>query len=173
MFIKPKALNYKIFINNQDKMKKRGISPLIATVLLIGFTIAIAAIVMIWGGNIVKERAQKISAKNEAQTSCATKIEIDLKTAKCLDSKLNVVVENKGSDTINGFRARIHYGDGDIATENVPETISKVSQKTLKIDYDTAKSVDSVEIIPFVIKQSLSYTCSEKLKEIATDNSCK
>ena len=53
---------------------KKAISPLIATVLIIGFTITIAAILMIWGGNLVKERAEKISARTETQTSSTTNI---------------------------------------------------------------------------------------------------
>ena len=152
-------------------MKKRGISPLIATVLLIGFTIVIAALVMIWGSNLVKERAEKIGAKSEAQISCAAKIEIDLKQAECSNSKIKVAVENKGTDSIDGFRARIHYGS-DVETKTIPlqPVLKGTSQRTIEIEYDDAKNPTSVEIIPFVTKQSLSYTCSEQLKQIDTEN---
>jgi len=152
-------------------MKKRGISPLIATVLLIGFTIVIAALVMIWGSNLVKERAEKIGAKSEAQISCAAKIEIDLKQAECSNSKIKVAVENKGTDSIDGFRARIHYGS-DVETKTIPlqPVLKGTSQRTIEIEYDNTKNPTSVEIIPFVTKQSLSYTCSEQLKQIDTEN---
>src|SRR3989338_3217041 len=113
-------------------MEKRGISPLIATVLLIGFTITIAAILMIWGGNLVKERAEKISARTEAQTSCTAKVEIGLNSAKCTteDNKdivkdiVKISVENKGSDTINAFRARINYDDGDSETTTIYNSLN-------------------------------------------------
>ncbi len=36
-------------------MDKRGISELIATVLIIGFTVALAAVIIIWGGRFVSE----------------------------------------------------------------------------------------------------------------------
>ena len=39
-------------------MKKRGISPLIATVLIIGFTIVLAAVVIQWGGFLVNKLKQ-------------------------------------------------------------------------------------------------------------------
>ena len=35
-------------------MDKRGISPLIATVLIIGFTVSLAAIILIWGQGLQK-----------------------------------------------------------------------------------------------------------------------
>ena len=40
-------------------MSKRGISPLIATVLIVGFTIALAAMIITWGGNFCKEFAAR------------------------------------------------------------------------------------------------------------------
>ena len=159
-------------------MEKRGISPLIATVLLIGFTITIAAILMIWGGNLVKERAEKISARTEAQTSCTAKVEIGLNSAKCTteDNKdivkdiVKISVENKGSDTINAFRARINY-DGDSETTTTYNLLNPTSQTSLKVEYDTSKGMPkSVIIFPVLNKQSLSYTCSEKSKEIEVED---
>ena len=152
-------------------MEKRGISPLIATVLLIGFTITIAAILMIWGGNLVKERAEKISARTEAQTSCTAKVEIGLNSAKCSteDNKdiVKISVENKGSDIINAFRARINY-DGDSETTTVYNSLNPTSQTSLKVEY-TKGTPKSVIVFPVLNKQSLSYTCSEKSKEIEVE----
>ena len=152
-------------------MEKRGISPLIATVLLIGFTITIAAILMIWGGNLVKERAEKISARTEAQTSCTAKVEIGLNSAKCdtTEEIIKISVENKGSDIINAFRARINY-DGDSETTTTYNLLNPTSQTSLKVEYDTSKGMPkSVIIFPVLNKQSLSYTCSEKSKEIEVE----
>ncbi len=80
-------------------MKKRGkkaISPLIATVLLIGFVVAIGAVVMIWGKGFITERAQKEGALSQAQLDCNL-VEIDLEG----DYIINV-----GSITIGGFIIR-------------------------------------------------------------------
>ena len=55
-----------IMLTSARRMKKRGISPLIATVLIIGFTIVLAALVMQWGSGLFEniragseERAEK------------------------------------------------------------------------------------------------------------------
>jgi len=34
-------------------MNKKGISPLVATVLIIGFTVALAAVIMVWGQDFI------------------------------------------------------------------------------------------------------------------------
>ncbi len=49
---------------------KKGISPLIATVLIIGFTIVLAAVVMQWGGSFVKQLTEEQAESAEAQTKC-------------------------------------------------------------------------------------------------------
>ena len=62
--------------------KKRGISPLIASVLLIGFTIAIVAMIFIWWGDFVKQKTINEGLKNDAERACMNEVEIDVKSAK-------------------------------------------------------------------------------------------
>lgn len=40
-------------------MNKKAVSPLIATVLIIGFTVALSAIVMTWGGVFMREEVEE------------------------------------------------------------------------------------------------------------------
>ena len=51
-------------------MKKRGISPLIATVLLIGSTIALAALVMVWAQELFKTTTGEQSEETELLMKC-------------------------------------------------------------------------------------------------------
>lgn len=81
-------------------MKKRGISPLIATVLLIGFIIALVAVVMLWGKGFIQEKAEKEGELAQAQLSC-TRIIMD---ANILGGKINIV--NKGGTKISGLIIR-------------------------------------------------------------------
>ena len=48
-------------------MKKKGISPLIATVLLIGFVVIIAASVYFWYDNVLKGEMEKRGAQSEIE----------------------------------------------------------------------------------------------------------
>lgn len=49
---------------------KRGISPLIATVLLIVFSVALGAVVMSWGESYIEEKAEFVSGAQETVGGC-------------------------------------------------------------------------------------------------------
>ena len=147
-------------------MKKRGISPLIATVLLIGFTITIAAAIMMWAGDYIKEKAEKEGIRGEAQSECITSVDVKLKDLKCEQDKITAIIENKGSVKIGYFRARI-TGDGT-QTITLNKAIDKLSQEEL-VGTHTVTDPKSVQFLPVIIKQkegkTLPYTCSEKMIE--------
>ena len=51
-------------------MKKRGLSPLIATVLLIGFTIVLASFIVIWGSSFMRKITAETSQTTNITTQC-------------------------------------------------------------------------------------------------------
>ena len=51
-------------------LNKKGISPLIATVLIIGFTIVIAVLVISFINNIVGNQKDRVDCTNEALSKC-------------------------------------------------------------------------------------------------------
>ena len=57
---------------------RKGISPLIATVLLIGFTIVLAALVMRWGGTLFRETTQTTGCESKGLLTCTSEVEISL-----------------------------------------------------------------------------------------------
>jgi len=63
-------------------MTKKGVSPLIATVLIIGFTIALAALIMTWGTTFIKKTQKDVEIGAEAQLQCA-KVDLALKSHNC------------------------------------------------------------------------------------------
>ena len=62
-------------------MKKRGISPLIATVLIIGFTVALAAIIMTWGQSFIKKTQETTTETTNIALICAQEVKPDIKEA--------------------------------------------------------------------------------------------
>lgn len=50
---------------------KKGISPLIASILLIGFTVALAAIIMTWGTSFVKKQTENVETEGSKALDCA------------------------------------------------------------------------------------------------------
>src|SRR3989338_10875287 len=101
-------------------MRKQGISPLIATVLLIGFTIALAVIVTNWGLNYVKGTTDKTSQQTEHALGCINDLDFDIKDVLCEENQ--IIIDNKGTTDLKEVTFRIHNGVDiiPIAAEGVP-----------------------------------------------------
>src|SRR3989344_3348060 len=55
---------------------KKGVSPLIATVLLIAFAVALGAVIMNWGRGFVQERTADVDKTTKIETGCALDVNI-------------------------------------------------------------------------------------------------
>ncbi|MDO8660527.1 MAG: hypothetical protein Q7K43_01435, partial [Candidatus Woesearchaeota archaeon] len=64
-------------------MNNRGMSPLIATVILIAFSVLLGAIVMSWGEKYIEEKADFANNRSEVGTACET-ANLDLVTIQGL-----------------------------------------------------------------------------------------
>src|SRR3989344_9629927 len=111
-------------------MEKRGISPLIATVLLIGFTIALAVIVTNWGLNYVKGTTERTSQQTEQALSCINNLDFEIVDVSCEDNTISV--DNKGANSIESLTIRLH-AEGDI----IPTTVEGIPAFGVK-SYDVA-----------------------------------
>src|SRR3989344_7876392 len=113
-------------------MKKRGISPLIATVLIIGFTIVLAAVVIQWGGSLV-EKLKGQSEGSLAKLTCAEKVNINIKDACDTGISVLLTLENKGDVDIGSFVIRVN-GDKTNVKE-IDESISPFGVKKISVPY--------------------------------------
>ena len=147
-------------------LNKKAISPLIATVLLIGFTIALAGMVMYWYGGIVREQALKQGAANEIRTSCAAQIEIDVDKAIMVTGKneVEITIKNMKNNLVNGLLIRI-TGETGTQAKKEKQSLAALEQKIVKVAYDAAKvgTPKYIEVMPMIVRQGLPGTCSEKL----------
>ena len=97
------------------ELKKKGISPLIATVLLIGFTIVLAALVIQWGGDLFKTFQSQTGVSSEVSQACAVglaNLEITKIIGFATDSKVGVVLDNRNQLDIAKFSLRLYKEDG-------------------------------------------------------------
>lgn len=103
-------------------LNKKGISPLIATVLVIGFTVALAAVILTWGTSFTKSIQKGTEETTEIQLACAQDVQFDVKSA-CYDSVANgikFIVENNGNRDLVKFNARLKVSETDISAGEVP-----------------------------------------------------
>lgn len=105
---------------------KKGISPLIATVLIIGFTVALAAVIMVWGQGFIKGMQTKTQAGADIQLVCAQDVLIAMSDVCRWDhdanpattDKLKVTLKNDGSKDLKNVTLRFYKSSSDIATTN-------------------------------------------------------
>ncbi len=98
-------------------MEKRGVSPVIATVLLIGMVIALALIVFIWMGAFVEETITKFDGENVELICGRVKIQ-----ASYAGGQLSVL--NIGNIPIYDLRIKRSSAAGS-STESVRKTIGE------------------------------------------------
>jgi len=90
-------------------MNKRGITPLIATVLLIGFTVALAAVVMTWALGFVNDTTSKTKTQTENTLICASDLSFAISDIN--PSIGSITLDNRGQVDIISVIFRIYRGD--------------------------------------------------------------
>ncbi len=100
------------------KMKK-GISPLLATVILIGIVVTMALIV----NGFVSSMTQNQQERTEGMSSC-TKAMITIDSVSCSNNILKVVISNIGETEVGNFTIFAKIG-GNILVNNTPTSSSQ------------------------------------------------
>lgn len=143
---------------------KKAISPLITTVLLIGFVVAIAVVVIFWGRSITEEIKGKEGPRAEGKLSCETSVSIDIQDTSDLSSTgtdaVSVTVENNNEQFINDFTGRISGSDGvSVSKANTP--LEAYSSRKLVFYYDSSEvgTPETIDIIPLVYVEGMSVPC--------------
>ena len=140
---------------------KKGISPLIATVLLIGFVVVIAAAIWMWYGGVITERIQKQSALNQIKQDCVS-VDLSLKSAELLQNngKIKVDIENSGSQAIQGVLL-VERCDGE--SHPVEESILLESGESQTITITQhCSDTDSIDVVPALVRQGVRDYCTGK-----------
>ncbi len=90
---------------------RSGVSPLIAAVLLIAFTMAVAAIITTWATTFTQDRSQQLSNQSEQMVRCAYAgmdvYDVEYDSA---NSQTDVSVENTGTVDFNNISVAAFQG---------------------------------------------------------------
>ena len=106
-------------------MSKKGISPLVATVLLVAFSVALGALVMSWGQEYIEEKAEFVQGMQEVKSGCDVAnlniIKIGGIPQVCLkgDNKIQVWFDNGPDMDIYNIHARVAGTDGVSVQEEI------------------------------------------------------
>ncbi len=148
------------FIGQADR---RGVSPLIATVLLIAFAVALGAVVMNWGRGFVQQQTNEAEKTTQTKLGCA--LRVNLKVAE-IDNTPQVCYGGGGDagyvemrlnneDETNMIKALSIAVVGDKDTYN-NDTINKTipvglsGYVNMSYSYSSYGRIKSIRIIPHI-----------------------
>ncbi|HLC54978.1 MAG TPA: hypothetical protein VJJ75_00435 [Candidatus Nanoarchaeia archaeon] len=142
-------------------LKKRGITPLIATVILVGFAIVILTLVLLWGTKYVRDLQEKEGEIAATKLSCSTGVGIALLSAELIGLDISIQVENT-KEQIDGLYV-VARGSAGQETMEVAEEIGPGEVKTIRVSYDSARvgTAEEVDVIPrLAVAPGIYESCS-------------
>lgn len=149
-------------------MKKKGLSPVIASVLLIALVLVLAVIVFMWARNFVSERIEKFGAPIEqACGEVAFDVEIFEDEVYGGEGK-KIEIANRGSVPIHNFEIKQIDGRGNSDSDffKIPVYAGKSIREGINLEGDT----EEVIVYPTLLGSSGSankiFTCLDKGKTI-------
>ncbi len=144
---------------------KKAVSPVIATVLLIGITIALAGIVFIWAQGFVKEGAQKRGEPIER--ACDSVIfEADVSLNVSNQNQYLLEVNNKANIPIYGFDVK-KLGEGKVIVHEIlGQTIDVGNSARIDLTSADVNSRDELLVVPILLGARgdvrESHTCADQ-----------
>jgi flagellin-like protein len=149
---------------------KKGISPLVATVLLIAFAITIGALIMGWGQGLIEGSAETAKSTSDREIFCTVGTSLQVKVVAgekklCYrnvsnsQGRIDFMLENNGDKQVSGIRMVI-VGETDenevYDLDNLTIIGGGVKKGTQTYNMTVLGNVTQVEFIPKVISDSAS-----------------
>lgn len=149
------------------RMSKKGVDALISTVLLVGLTVSLVAMIGIWGKNYVSEKAQKEGILAEMRLKCQS-MSFDVSyLASSGQSSVTARIRNTGAQNIDGFIFQAK-GENDVQPLETTDIIRRGDARELTLTIDAAGIgvINSINIIPRIRAGKGTYVpCTGQHKE--------
>lgn len=99
-------------------MSRKGISPLIAAILLIAFTITVATFLASWSTSFARTQTEEFERAGKEITAECQYANLQIETAIFDDSdeKVVAVVWNMGKTELSNFQFLVYYSEVNIST---------------------------------------------------------
>ena len=142
----------------------KGISPLIAAVLLIAFTVSIATIILGWFSSFTKGTTANISSQTQTAIGCSA-ADITVNHIYCKynttthNSTCNILVTNTGTKILTSVSAMIVNNIGGFCTGNLTtENLTVGSTKSINLEDCPVNSTTFSRAIVTTECPGVSYT---------------
>lgn len=154
-------------------MKKKGISPLIATVLILGFTVALAAIIMTWGTGFVKKMQEGTEDTADVQITCATDVLFDIQNAceTAVGGTYKLTIANNANKDISSFKIRFYESMDSVKTATYTfndDGTAGLTAFSIESESDVASGfgvdkVKQIDAIPLINVNNKEVTCAQTI----------
>ncbi|MEK6826545.1 MAG: archaellin/type IV pilin N-terminal domain-containing protein, partial [Nanoarchaeota archaeon] len=156
-------------------MKKRGVGPLIATIVLIAFLVVLSVLIFSFTRQFTFERIEGAEReKLEYEATIETAFDINFATISRDPNNLafRVGVENTGRNDIIGFKVR-SYGALGIEVTDIDADLTFFNKKTvLVIPFPNVGKIQSVELIPEIILDGEEFIVFDSRRETGVNDAC-
>ena len=163
----------KVLRAHSFRQNKKGVSPLIATVLLIAFAVALGAVIMNWGRGFVQQQTNKAEDTANTKVGCALNVnlkiaEIDGNPQLCYGGGGNagyIEMRLNNDDETNAIKAlsisvggeRNVYNNDSINT-TIP--VGLAAYLNMSYSYNSYGKVKSIRIVPQIMIKGILVPCS-------------
>lgn len=175
---------------------RKAVSPLIATVLLIAFAVALGAVVMNWGRGYVEDTANLARERSDAEVTCTAEVDlsiVDIDNAPQVcwnqtgglnnNASVEFILENRKAKRIEGVEiriigtaSRVPYTSQNVTNsagtaltdEDLALDENEAQYMELTYDYDIYGSPNQVKITPIIKAGGNDVSCSSN-SEVVTD----
>jgi len=147
-------------------MNKRGITPLIATVLLIGLTVIVALIVYVFVTNLAEDQVE--DTENEADISLLCAREVDLETEFCgTGAELIVTLKNRGEVDFSNLNIFVDVLGETESFSNLGTLTSYVQEEfIIQLSSADISHITEITIVPTITSGENTGNCPEKIIEV-------
>jgi flagellin-like protein len=164
---------------------KKGVSPLVATILLIAFAVALGAVVMSYGSAYYSDREVSAAAVSSPNDACDA---ISLSVYRIADKEqicyggtgaagfVNFMLDNQGNGDIDELQVSI-IGEKGTQENRIAQLIGKGQlydkrDKTAKYNFDANGVIYQVQVRPYIKVQGQMQVCINKQITVANIQGC-
>jgi flagellin-like protein len=158
---------------------KRGISPLISSVLLIAFVITLFLVITNWiQGGVIEDTTSATNEKLAGQLDCfSADVSISNVCADATGTNVAMNIDNDGTAQLTGVIIRALNADGDVGTTTVTQSAAPLARVlnrnsggsiNLQALTPSVTGINRIEVYPILE----SGTCQDKLATTSNIGVC-
>jgi flagellin-like protein len=139
----------------------KGISPIVASVLLIALVVILAGIINLWISKFFS-RTDDIKKDNDIQVGCSNAA-IDIQNPKYCNNYFSGIIYNQGMVDLGNLTMYVFYQNGSLQHNDLNSSITSGSimsfNMTMNNDYTIVKLISNCTGKPDEIKRNEISTC--------------